>query len=189
MARLMFDSDVIADLPRNTMCATYADLIHDHASLDNLRAEFRHGLLLIDRHGDPLDVADILDVERGLHGVSDAPAWLDHRQSQGKTGTLYCNRSTLPQLDAAVGTRHHFRWIATLDGTMHISGFKAGKTPAAIQFANAATLNFHCDGSVVWQDGWHPSPDVWQGSNTLLHGLQTILTDLENCITIVKRHG
>jgi hypothetical protein len=72
---------------------------------------------------------------------------------------------------------------------MHISGFKAGKTPAAIQFANAATLNFHCDGSVVWQDGWHPSPDVWQGSNTLLHGLQTILTDLENCITIVKRHG
>lgn len=188
MARIMFDSDVIADLPRNSMCATYADLIHDHAALDNLRAEFPHGLLFFDRHGDPLDIADILDVENGLHNPEDAKPWLLKRKTQGKTGTIYANRSIMPIVNALCKGMDFYRHIATLDGTMHIDGYEAGHTPAAIQFASAAMLGFHCDASIVWQDSWHPAPAIWQGSQTLLGGLQVIHTDLENCITIVKRH-
>lgn len=189
MIRVMFDSDTIADLPRNAPGATYADLIHDTAQLDNLRAEFPYGLLLIDRNGDPLDVADALDVETGLHSVSDARAWLEKRKKQGRTGRLYCNRSTLPALDAATQGINHLRWIATLDGTMHITGFNSPHTPAAIQFANSDMLGFHCDASIIYQDAFLPAPEVWQGSNTLLAGMQTILGDLENCIAIIKRHA
>lgn len=188
MARVMFDSDVIDDLPTNTMCATYADLIHDHATLDNLRKKFRHGLVLIDRHGDPLDVATVLDVERGLHGSADVPGWLDRKKAQGVTGTVYCDRSHVQEVNAAAGQRHFFRWIATLDGTIHIDGFDAGHTPAAIQFANAAMLGFHCDASMVWEDNWHPAPSIWDRSPILLKGLQTISDDLANCIQVVKQH-
>jgi hypothetical protein len=188
MARLMFDSDNIADLPDNTLCATYADLVHNPADVDNLRKRFRHGILFIDRHGDPLDIATILDVERGLHGANDVPGWLDHKKSKGITGTVYCNRSSLDAVNAAAGQRQLSRWIATLDGTMHIPNFKAGETPAAVQFATSQMLGFHCDASVVWEDGWHPAPAVWDRSPILLKGLQTVADDVQNCITIVRQH-
>ena len=188
MSRMMYDSDVIADLPRNSMAATYSDLIPDKAALTRLRAEFPHGLVLIDRHGDPTDAASVLDVERGLHTPNDIPAWLDAKKAQGITGTVYCDRANLKVCNAAAGKREHFRWIATLDGTIHIDGFVAGQTPAAVQFANSAMVGFHCDASVVNEDGWHPTPAIWQGSTVLLHGLQTVLTEVENCIMVVKQH-
>lgn len=188
MARLMFDSDIIADLPRNSMCATYADLVPDHATLDNLRAQFPYGLLFFDRHGDPLDIADIMDVERGLHKPEDAKPWLLKRKTQGKTGTIYADRNTMPTVNALCKGVPFFRHIATLDGTMHIDGYEAGHTPAAIQFASAAMLGFHCDASVVWQDAWHPS-EIWQGTQGLLAALQAMHTDLGHCVTIVKRHS
>ncbi len=158
MARIMFDSDVIADLPRNSLAATYSDLIPNKATLTKLRAEFPHGLVLIDRHGDPTGAASILDVEPTLHTPGDIPGWLDRKKRQGIVGTIYCDRNDLPACDAAAGSRRHWRWIATLDGTMHIAGFRPGHNPAAVQFATEAMLGFHCDGSVVWQDRWHPEP-------------------------------
>jgi hypothetical protein len=180
MIRIMFDSDIIADLPRNAMAATYSDLIPDKATLTKLEAQFPFGLVLIDRHGDPTGAAVILDVETGLHNVADIPGWLDKKKAEGIIGTIYCDRSTLAAADAAAGQRHHFRHVATLDGTMHIAGFAPGKTPAAVQFATAAMLGFHCDASVVWEDQWHPSP-AWPDSAPLL-------AQLEAAVAVVKAH-
>src|SRR6266567_5967401 len=89
MPRMMFDSDVIADLPRAALCATYSDLIPDAATLARLRAEFPHGLVLIDRHGDPTGQATVLDVETSLHTPDQAPGWFDGKQREGIAGTIY----------------------------------------------------------------------------------------------------
>lgn len=186
MTRLMFDSDIIADLPRNALAATYSDLIPDQPALTKLRAQFPHGLLLIDRHGDPTGTAVILDVETGLHAPADIPAWLDRKKAQGITGTIYCNRSQLAACDAAAGTRPHYRWIATLDGTLHIAGFKPGHTPAAVQFATSQMLGFHCDGSVVWQDDWHPEPVTWPGSGPVLKALKAAQAELAAGMQMVQ---
>jgi hypothetical protein len=162
MARIMFDSDVIADLPRNSLAATYSDLIPNKARLTKLRAEFPHGLVLIDRGlGNPTGQASVADVETGALTVADFPDWYDDKTGAGiQFVTAYVNRSTLPALDAVLGNRHPYRWVATLDGTMHIAGFRPGHNPAAVQFASEQMLGFHADGSVVWQDGWHPEPSA-----------------------------
>lgn len=161
MIRVMFDSDNIAALPRNAMAATYSDLVPNQAALTKLRSEFPQGLLLIDRHGDPTGQAVILDVETGLHSPADAPGWYDRQTKAGRTGlTIYCNRATLPAVNTAMGKRGFFRWVSTLDGTMHIDGFNPGHTPAAVQFANEQMLGFHCDASVVWEEQWHSAPAV-----------------------------
>jgi hypothetical protein len=188
MIRLMFDSDVIADLPRNALAATYSDLIPDQAALTKLKAEFPLGLVLIDRHGDPTGAASVLDVETSLHTPADIPGWLDRKKTQGITGTVYCNRSNLAACDTAAGTRQHYRWIATLDGTMRIPGFPAGKSPAAVQFANEHMLGFHCDASVIWQDQWHPAPVTWPGSGPLLSTLKAAQATLATLVHTVETH-
>jgi hypothetical protein len=180
MIRIMFDSDIIADLPRNAMAATYSDLIPDNATLVKLEAQFPFGLVLIDRHGDPTGAAVILDVETGLHNVADIPGWLDKKKAEGIIGTVYCNRGNLGACEAAIGARPHYLWVATLDGTMHITGFAPGERPAAVQFASETMLGFHADGSVIWVDQWHPSP-AWPGSAALL-------AELEAAVAAVKAH-
>ncbi len=165
MIRVMFDSDNPADLPRGAMGATYSDLFVSAAELARLRGEFPAGLLLIDRHGDPLGQAVILDVETGLHKPSDAPGWFDRRMAEGATGlTIYCNRSNLAAVTAAMGDRGWFRWVATLDGTAHIAGFPPGLAPAAVQILGEAKLGFHADMSVVWEPGWH-SAEGWRAAS------------------------
>jgi hypothetical protein len=157
----MFDSDQIGALPRGAIAATYSDLIHDQKSYQQLRGEFPHGLVLIDRGlGDPTGHASIIDVENGTHGAGDVPGWYDRKKAAGVGDlTVYANRSTMPAVDAAVGDgRHPWHWYATLDGTMHIEALPAGKRPALIQFATAAMLGFHADASVIWQPEWNASP-------------------------------
>lgn len=189
-ARLIFDSDTIADLPRDNMAATYSDLVPDAKTLAELRAEFPRGLVLIDRHGDPTGAATVLDVETGLHKPSDAPAWYDAKFSSHVSGlTVYSDRSNINAVSAAMGPRSFFRWIATLDGTMHIPRFKPGQTPAVIQFASAAMLGFHCDASVIWQDSWHRAgPVTWPNSAGVLSSLKAIASDAAQLAGIVQAH-
>jgi len=180
VARLMFDSDVVADLPRNSMCATYSDLIPDQAALDGLRAEFPLGLHLIDRkRGDPTGQATIIDIEDTMWTPPEAPGWYDRKAAAGlRYLTAYANRSTMPAVIAAMGSRNFFQWIARLDGTLFVAGYPAGKRPALVQFAKAAVLGFHCDGSVVWQDGWNPVPASWPGDQPLIDNLRLAHTNL-----------
>ena len=162
MSRLMFDSDVIDALPRDTMAATYSDLIPSLTALHQLRREFPFGIALIDRGlGDPTGMATILDVERGARVPAEAPGWYDHKKAEGLADlTVYVNRSNLAAVDAALGPdRHPYHWVATLDGTMHIPGFPAGRRPGLVQFAGETALGFHCDASVIWEAAWHPPVD------------------------------
>ncbi len=180
MIRLIFDSDQIGQLPRDAMAATYSDLVPAMAELANYQAQFPHGLVLIDRGlGDPTGAATVLDVESGAHRAGDAPGWYDRKRKAGHVSlTVYASRSTMPEVDAALGdTRHAWHWYATLDGTMHITGRQPGAGPAVVQFATAAMLGFHADCSVVWNDGWHPSraPAILDSARAELGSLAAII--------------
>src|SRR6266704_4642749 len=160
MIRLMFDSDQVDALPRNAMAATYSDLVPTMAQLAHLRTQFPLGLVLIDRGlGDPAGAAEVYDVESHAGAVAGAPEWFDRKTRAGHVGlTIYASRSTMPEVDAALGaSRHAWRWYATLDGAMHVDGHQPGHGPAAVQFATAAMLGFHADCSVVWNPRCHPS--------------------------------
>jgi len=158
VTRYMIDTDTpyAAGLPPD-MLATYADLVKTNVVLTQLEA--KHGIVvLIDRgHGDPLGKASVIDVERGARGVSDVRPWYNHQHAAGvRYLTVYANRTTMPQIDAAGWTG--YRWYATLDGTAHIPGRPAGFAPAAIQCFTEAMLGYHADGSLVFEDNWHPAP-------------------------------
>lgn len=171
-ARVMYDTDQPASLqPRAAILATYADL-----ATVTLRAELARAwplVLWIDRgQGDPMGLATIIDIETGTHAVGDAAPWFDREHATGKKFlTVYCNRSTLPLVDAAMGARPFYRWVATLDGTTHIDGHRAGFGPAAVQNLSAAMLGFHADGSLVFEDSWHPqAPLAWLPAAAALSG-------------------
>ena len=158
----MLDTDQPGQLTatgiRADLLATYADLI-SHQSQAELESEWPQ-VAYIDRGtGDPLGLASIIDVEKGTHRPADAPGWYDRQHARGiKYLTVYCNRSTLPAVNAAMGKRKFFRWVATLDGTVHVPSFTPGKTPAAVQCLGAAALGFHADLSLVYEDWWQPTP-------------------------------
>jgi hypothetical protein len=191
MTRMMFDSDKIADLPRNALCATYSDLIPDLPTLNSLRSKFPHGLLLIDRHGDPTGKATILDVESGLHTASDAPGWYDRQKAKGlRYLTVYNDRSHLDAVNAAMGpSRIFYHWIARLDGYAFVEGFEPGKRPAAIQVFGQDRLGFHCDGSVVWSDDWNADPIVWTGAQAIVPALIRVAREIDEVRKIVQNHA
>jgi hypothetical protein len=162
MIRVMLDTDQPQALTgakvRAPILATYADLM-GKSLLAELEAEWGQ-VVLIDRgQGDPLGAATVIDIERGTHGPADAPGWHDRRHAAGaKHLTVYCDRASVAAVNAAMGTRSYFRWIATLDGTAHASPFTPGVSPAAIQCLGAAQLGFHADLSLVLEDWWNPAP-------------------------------
>jgi hypothetical protein len=120
-------------------------------------------LVRINVTGDPSHGGDVLDVETGDASPAHAPGWFDARTAAGGRGlTIYCNRSTLPAVDAAMAGRSYFRWIATLDGTLHIDGFPALAGPAAVQFATAQMAGRNVDVSLVMSDYFHPQPSLAQ---------------------------
>ena len=156
MIRVMLDSDNPGVFPAGApMVATYADLATP-ALRDRLRAA-HDTVIWIDRgNGDPLHLATIIDVEAGLHAPGDAPGWYDRqRQAGARNLTVYCTRNGLPAVNAAMGDRSFFRWVATLDGTLHIDGFSPLCGPAAVQFADAGHAGMHVDVSLVYNDSWH----------------------------------
>ena len=163
MIRVMLDTDQPEQLTgskiRAPILATYADLMGPPASLLDLRKEWPQ-VVLIDRGlGDPRGLATVIDIERGTHGPGDAPAWYDRQHKAGLHHlTVYCDRAILPAVNAAMGARSYFRWVATLDGTAHVAPFTPGQGPAAVQILPADRLGFHADLSLVLEDWWHPAP-------------------------------
>jgi hypothetical protein len=157
--RVMLDSDVIGDLDGHCeLVATYSDLATDYEALQD---QFPHSVVvLIDRGlGDPTGRASVADVQTGAMTVDQFPAWYDRKHKAGvRYLTAYCNRSTLAALDAVLGNRKPYRWLATLDGTCHIDGFQPLHGPAAVQILGANSVGVHCDLSLVMEDGWHPTP-------------------------------
>jgi hypothetical protein len=156
MIRVLLDSDDPGVFPSGAqMVATYADLATPDLR-DRLRAA-HETVIWIDRgNGDPLHLATVIDVEAGLHAPRDAPGWYDRRRQAGARNlTVYCTRNGLPAVNAAMGDRSFYRWIATLDGTLHIKGFSPLSGPAAVQFAGAGQAGIHVDVSLVFNDNWH----------------------------------
>lgn len=156
MARLMFDSDSLSVLLglHADLCATYADLL-DAAKLAQLETHYG-AVVIIDRGlGDPLGKASAIDVESGAVSPAQAKAKLEDMHARDiPWPTVYANRSTMPEVDAACQGIPYWRWYATLDGTMRI----AEHPYSTVQFAGAGSTGIHADVSVVWDDQWHRAP-------------------------------
>lgn len=182
--RFMLDTDVLDDLtPRAELLATYADLVTDLAAL---QAKFPNSqIILIDRGlGDPTGQATIFDVEPGALTPEQAADGYDRQKAKGlRDLTVYCDRNTLPAVDQAMGDRVFYRWIATLDGTVAISGFTPLERPAAVQCFSAAMLGVHGDGSLVLDDDWHASVNVHN-----VAAVRMALSDAADKLTIAHDH-
>lgn len=156
--RVMLDTDTPTQLAvQAELLATYADL--HTPQLEQLLLGRHSGVVWIDRGlGDPANVATVLDVEAHSAGATAVPSWLDRQVSLGHRGAaVYCNRSTLDQVNTEAGQRPFRHWIARLDGIATVPGFTPGRTPAAVQVMGAAALGFHADLSLVYADDWHPT--------------------------------
>jgi hypothetical protein len=159
MIRTALDSDSLSAFGIQVDFAlTYSDLVTDPAAFE---AEHpRKQVVYIDRgNGDPGNKASIIDVETGAHRIADIAPWYDHKTAAHVAYlTFYVNRSNMLAAEAAVGGRHMFRWVATLDGTIVIPGFTPLVGPDLVQIAGASATGIHADFSLVLNPGWHPSP-------------------------------
>jgi hypothetical protein len=159
--RFMLDSDNLSDLTGHAeILATYADLV---TNLPALRMQYPDSVVvLIDRGlGDHTGLGTIADVERGAMTPEQVPVWYDKQHAKGLHNlTVYCSRDTIAAVDAAMGKRVFYQWIATLDGTAHIDGHKPLESPAAVQCFSSTMLGVHADGSLVLQDHWNSTYDT-----------------------------
>lgn len=153
MARLLFDSVTPAAIPPGAqMVGGYVNGAYTWSSADWNRFPGAEQVR-INVTGDP-SLGNALDVETGDATPGQAPRWYDARHAAGiRNLAVYCNRATLPAVNAAMGARPFYRWIATLDGTM-----RPGGNADAVQFAGAAAAGIAADISVVWTGSWHGPP-------------------------------
>lgn len=136
---------------------TYSDLVTD---LTALRRKYPNSEIgLIDRGlGDPTGEATIFDIETGALTLSEAVLHYDDARARGLSYlTIYHDRARASEVNAAFGARKPYQWWATLDGTAHIAGYDPLFGPAIIQCLNATALGARIDGSLVYEDSWHPS--------------------------------
>ncbi len=190
MTRIMLDSDQVDVLVSHghalDVAATYSDLLPDVGAVAALRAKFpaRVTLVLIDRGlGDPSGQASVLDVERGARIAGQIPGWYDAKEKAGvRFLAVYANRSNLAAVNAALGPRHAYRWVATLDGTCNITGYVPLRTPAAVQILPAARTGLHADLSLVFESSWHPDP----GNTKLARDLLDAQAELEKLRVLIR---
>lgn len=170
MIRIALDSDQLPELSAQVdFLITYSDLVHDAAAWEAEHAGRQ--CLYIDRGlGDPAGKATIIDVERGAHVPANIPRWYDEKAAAKLSYlTYYCDRSTLPQVQAVIGGRHMWRWIAVLDGTVAIAGFVPWQSPDLIQVLGAPQLGVHADLSLVMSPSWHPAPPAPKLASAMVH--------------------
>lgn len=119
--------------------------------------DYGRGRVYVDVNATAAKEAFWLDVEKGDATPAAVPGWLDERQAAGLGhGGIYCDRSSLPAVEAAAGTRPHLLWIATLDGTLDITPPAGYGVLAAVQVIPASMLGFTADLSVVIDaDYWY----------------------------------
>lgn len=157
--RFMIDTDNLSMLTGHVeLLATYADLVHDFGAE---QAKYPHStLILIDRGlGDPTGLASVFDIEPGALTIAEAVARFDEQHAKGiKFLTNYHDRADIDAVRQAFGDRVYYTWDATLDGTAHIDGNDPLHHPTAIQCLTATDLGYQADGSLVFDDGWHPRP-------------------------------
>lgn len=159
MIRLALDSDQPEHIPATVdFVLTYSDLVLNAHAFEQARPGQQ--VAFIDRgQGDPGDKATIIDVETGAYTPAHLPKWYDLKAKNGhRYLTYYCNRSTFPVANKALGGRQMFRWIATLDGTAHIDGFDPLGGPDLVQILGADSVGVHADMSLVLNPLWRPSP-------------------------------
>ena len=152
MPQFLFDSDdpAVLELPifNDSRVATYADLI-----TPAIVNKFGARLAVIDRgHGDPMNLAHIVDVESGALSIEQGAAKLRQWTAEHRPWpTAYVNRSNRATLKAALGTVDPFWWVATLDGTMNVDD----SYTALVQFAGEAAFGLHVDVSIIYHTGWN----------------------------------
>ena len=185
MARVMFDSTTPDAIPANA--AIVGGYVNgSYAWPAAAWARFPDAQQVrITVTADPA-LGNCLDVEKGDAAPDQAPGWIKARQAAGvKFVTIYCNRSTLPAVDAACAGLTYYRWIATLDGTLYVPGFTAMAGPAAVQFAGSGMAGANVDISIVWEDGWHPTPAQSLPAQALTDA-EAVTTAAGNLVTLLK---
>lgn len=161
MYRIMFDSIDPTMIPADAeLVAGYIDGPSSQWPASAWTMFPKAQLVRINVTGDPSHGGDALDVERFDATPDHAPGWFDARKAAGAGNlTIYCDRNTLPAVEKAMGQRSYFRWIATLDGTLAVDGYKPLEHPAAVQFAGKEQLaGRNVDVSLVMSDYFHPAP-------------------------------
>jgi hypothetical protein len=159
MIRTALDSDQLTVFgPITDFILTYSDLVTDPAGFEKDHPGKQ--VVYIDRGiGDPDDKASIIDAETGAYRYDQVADWYD-RKAHAHVAylTYYCDRSGIPSVESNLNGRRMYRWIATLDGTLHVAAFAPLAGPDLVQFANSAAVGIHADMSLVFNPGWHPSP-------------------------------
>ncbi len=159
MTRAMYDSVLLSALPlTGNMYAGYIDGSWPNfpglmTMFPNLEARGQI-LSITTNRANLFRWADVCDVENGDYDVVTAAIWAYHNKSYfGERPTIYCNRSTYPDMVIALSIyglefgRDVDWWCTTLDGTMEVPG------AVAIQYQ---TINGY-DQSIVLDDNWHPN--------------------------------
>jgi hypothetical protein len=120
------------------------------------QAQARHPgklVLGIDVNGTAPWVA-VRDWETGDKSGSLEQWVIDHNKASGvKDACVYCNRSTIAEVRQLTGAhvlgRDYVLFVSTLDGTLYTE-------PGTVACQVATIAGY--DLSVIWDDGWHPSP-------------------------------
>jgi len=156
--RVMFDSITpLTSIPLTAeMVGTYCNGSLGVISLHDVKQRWPNAKhVRINVNADP-GLGDCLDVETGDATPDHVDGWARARLAAGvpmENLAVYCNRSTLPAVQAATSLKL-FHWVATLDGTLTIEGYKPWVAPAAVQFVSIPGLNV--DVSLVYESAWHP---------------------------------
>lgn len=186
MIRFMIDTDDLHSLTGHAeLLATYADLVTDVRQLER---EFPHSqIILIHRGlGDPTGEASVFDIEPGALTPEQAVALYDDAvKREIRFLTAYHDRQDAQAVADAFGKRPHYNWDATLDGTAHIKGYDPLHSPAVIQCLSAHMLDAHVDGSLVFEDNWHPRPASLPVGNARAHAIDALTH--ANALTIDLR--
>jgi hypothetical protein len=182
MIRTALDSDQLnVFTPAVNFILTYSDLVTDPAEFEHVNIDKQ--VIYIDRGmGDPDNKASVIDAETGAFRYDQVAGWYDKKASSHVAYlTYYCDRSGVASVEANLAGRRMYRWIATLDGTVHIAGFAPLAGPDLVQIANAAMLGIHADFSLVMNPGWHPSP-----ADPALAQMITLAKDASRDLTMIS---
>lgn len=155
MTRIGGDSVNLAANPAGVDIAFY--YVNGHLGVaTEAQAQARHPgklVLGIDVTG-ASPAAAVRDWETGDKG-GDLEQWVkDHNKASGKSDAcVYCNRATIAEVRQKTGSqvlgKDYYLWVSTLDGTLY--------TGTGVVACQVATIGGY-DLSVIWDDGWHPSP-------------------------------
>jgi hypothetical protein len=138
--RTMFDAITVADIPADaTMVAGYID--GHYANLPEMQARFPHATVVsvTVTGGD----ADVLDIENGDATPQDAPGWIDAHPH----GSLYCDESTWPAVQAAFGSRPLPPiWVAAYDGDPTVPAYAVAKQYASNSAYDTSSVSAYWPG-------------------------------------------